>query len=104
MKNPFDLSTIEITRAELNAIHEALVFQEIDITPHAERAANDENIPLVAMLEAVLVGRPVSKDLPANDKNRVPGINFEYEMKDRRWIRVKVAWVDGYFIITVHTI
>jgi hypothetical protein len=104
MPNPFDFSKPEITRAELNAIHEALVFQEIDISPHAEREANAENIPLVALLEAILVGRPISKDLPDNDKNRVPGINFEHKMDDNRWIRTKVAWVDGYFIITVHTI
>ena len=104
MKNPFDFSTTEISRDELSAIHDALVFQEIDISPHAEREAAAENIPLVTLLETILVGRPVSKDLPGNDKKRVPGINFEHQMDDGRWIRVKVAWVDGYFIITVHTI
>jgi hypothetical protein len=46
----------------LNAIHEALIRQEIDITPHAEKAAEDENILLYELLEAILVGAAVSKD------------------------------------------
>jgi hypothetical protein len=104
MKNPFDFSTPEILQSELDAIHEALIFQELDVTPHAEREAAAEKIPLLALLEAVLVGRPVSKDLPKNNLNRVAGINFEHQMDDKRWIRVKVAWVDGFFVITVHTI
>jgi hypothetical protein len=104
MKNPFDFSTLDILQSELDAIHEALIFQELDVTPHAEREALAEKIPLLALLEAVLVGRPVSKDLPKNNLNRVAGINFEHQMDDKRWIRVKVAWVDGFFVITVHTI
>jgi hypothetical protein len=104
MKNPFNFSTSDILQSELDAIHEALIFQELDVTPHAEREAAAEKIPLLALLEAVLVGRPVSKDLPKNSLNRVAGINFEHQMDDKRWIRVKVAWVDGFFVITVHTI
>ena len=104
MNNPFDFSTPIISRAELDAIHEALVFQEIDISTHAQHEAAAENIPLVALLETILVGRPVSKDLPHNAQQRIPGINFEHKMDDNRWIRTKVAWIDGYLIITVHTI
>jgi hypothetical protein len=52
----FDFSTNEILEWELTAIHEALIRQEIDITPHAEKAAEDENILLYELLEAILVG------------------------------------------------
>ena len=104
MKNPFDFSTSQILQIELDQIHKALIFQEIEISPHAEREANAENIPLVAILEAILVGTPVSKDLPNNDHNRTAGINFERQLDDKRWIRTKVSWFDGYVIITVHTI
>jgi hypothetical protein len=88
----------------LNAIHEALIRQEIDITPHAEKAAEDESILLYELLEAILVGAAVSKDLPENTQDRIPGINFEHRTGDGRWIRVKVAHIDGYFVITAHTI
>jgi hypothetical protein len=104
MKNPFDFTTSEILQSELDAIHLAIVYQELDITPHAEREAIAEKIPLVSVLEAVFVGRAVSKDLPDNDLNRVAGINFEHQMDDKRWIRAKVSWIKGFFVITVHTI
>ncbi len=104
MKNPFDFSTSQILQIELDRIHEALIFQEIEISPHAEHEANAENIPLVAILEAILVGTATSKDLPDNAQDCTPGINFERQLDDKRWIRTKVSWFDGYIIITVHTI
>jgi hypothetical protein len=104
MRNPFDFTTVEILDSELNAIHEALIDQAIGMTGHAADEAEIEDIPLVAIFEAILVGSAVSKDLPGNDKSRIPGINFENRMNDGRWIRTKVAWIDNYLIITVHTI
>lgn len=104
MRNPFNFSTPEILQSELDAIHQALMLQEIEISPHAEHEADAENIPLSAMLEAILVGTATSKDLPNNALKRIPGINFERQLDDKRWIRTKVAWFDGLILVTVHTV
>ncbi len=104
MRNPFDFRTAAVLQIELDRIHEALMLQEIEISPHAEQEADAENIPLSALLEAILVGTAISKDLPDNTQKRVPGINFERQLDDKRWIRTKVAWFDGYVVITVHTV
>ena len=104
MRNPFDFSTSEVLKSELDAIHAALERQQISISEHAEIEARAEKISLVYVLEAVLVGTAVSKDLPGNTLKRTPGINFEHKIPDGRWIRTKVAWVGKYLIITVHTI
>jgi hypothetical protein len=100
----FDFSTISILDWELDLIHTALWREEIKIHPHAFAAAQDENIPPVALFEALLLGKAVSKDLPDNALSRKPGINFEYRIPDERWIRVKVTYFDSYVVITVHTI
>jgi hypothetical protein len=101
MPQPFDFTTSEILDWELE---NALDKQEIGITQHAADAATDDNLTLIQLLEAVLVGRPVSKDLPDNKLLRLPGINFEHQTGDARWYRVKVAWVNEYLIITAHTL
>jgi hypothetical protein len=103
-KSGFDFSTSDILEWELNAIHEALIHQEVIISEHAISAAKDDEVPLVQLLEAVLVGTATTKDLPGNVLNRQPGINFEHRVDDRRWIKVKVSWFEGYWIITVHQI
>ncbi len=100
----FDFTTTEILDWELEAIHRALLEKKIIITIHARRAARDDKIGLIELLETILVGIPVSKDLPDNDLQRVPGINYEHRISDQRWIRVKVAWIDKYAIITVYKI
>jgi hypothetical protein len=102
--NGFDFSTPEILDWELDLIHTALWREEIKIHPHAFAAAQDEDIAPVALFEAILLGDPVSKDLPEDESNRKPGINFEYQIPDKRWIRVKVTYFDSYIVITVHTI
>jgi hypothetical protein len=104
MRNPFDFSTPEIQQLELDRIHEALVEQEIGVTEHAEFEASVENISLLDIFETLLVGTATRKDLPRNPLRRVPGINFEHKIADGRWVRVKVAWIDEYLVITVHTI
>ena len=104
MKVPFDFSTNLIFDWELSGIHEALIRQEINLTEHAINTAGDEDIQLVDVLEVILVGTPGSKDLPGNTLNRLPGINFEHRIQDGRFVRVKVAWLDGYWVVTVHTI
>lgn len=104
MPTGFDFSTSEILEWELEFIHTALWHEEIKIHPHAFAAAQDEDIAPVALFEAILLGTAVSKDLPDNNLSRKAGVNFEYQIPDRRWIRVKVSYFDGYIVITVHTI
>ncbi len=100
----FDFSTTEILDWELKNIDNALLREEIGITEHAAFAAKDDGLLLVELLEAILVGTPVSKDLPNNALGRKAGINFEHRIRDKRWIRVKVAWTRGYAIITAYVI
>jgi hypothetical protein len=88
---------------ELQAIHQALVRQEIEISDHAYLEAGSENIPYVAMLEAILVGLPVNKDLLGNPLGQKAGTNFEHRLDDSRWIRVKVSWADRHYVVTTHT-
>ena len=104
MRNPFDYTTSKILKSKLDAIHEALERQQISFSEHAESEARAEKISLVKVLEAILIGTAVGKDLPGNPLKRIPGINFEHKIADGRWIRTKVAWVGKYLIITVHTI
>jgi hypothetical protein len=99
----FDFSTSEILAWELERIHQALLRKQIRIEPHAVTEADNDNIPLVKILEAILVGIPISKDLPNNILNRVPGINFEHR-HETKWFRVKVAFIGQYAVITVHKI
>ncbi len=104
MDRAFDFTTSEILEWELKNIEEALHREEIGITEHAAFAAKDDGIRLFELLEAILVGTAVSKDLPNNDLGRVAGINYEHKVRDRRWIRVKVSWTRGYAIITAYVI
>lgn len=104
MKQGFDFSTAEILAWELELIHTALMREEISITDHARKAARDDNISPVDLLAAILVGLPVNKDLPDNTLKRVAGINFEHRLYDGRWIRIKVAYLGNYAIITAYTI
>ena len=100
----FDFGTAEILEWELEAIHKALMQQKIIIAKHAFDAADDEGIAYTAILETLLVGLAVSKDLPHNPLGRKAGMNFEHLLDDRRWIRVKVSWNGQYFVVTVHTV
>ncbi|NJK44114.1 MAG: hypothetical protein HC933_07320 [Pleurocapsa sp. SU_196_0] len=104
MLEPFDFSTPEILDWELELIHRALDQKNIEITFHALDAASDDDISPVSLLEAILVGLPVSKDLPENNLQQVPGLDFEHRLSDGRWIRVKIAWFGQYTIVTAHQI
>ena len=104
MADAFDFSTSEILDWELEKIHNALLHEAVIITTHARKAARADRVTLVELLEAVLIGTPASKDLPNNQLDRIPGINYEHRIKDGRWIRVKVAWIEEYAVITVYTI
>lgn len=103
MHQGFDFSISEILDWELEAIQRALWQQEIDIDDHAIQRARERGIAAVQLLEAIVFGEAISKDLPGNVLGRVPGVNFEHRL-DSRWIRIKVAFFDGYFIVTVHPV
>lgn len=103
MSDGFDLTTDEILPWELENIQSALEYEAIDITDHAVDEAANDGISITKLLEAILVGRPISKDPPGSRFGRVPGINFEHVLDDGRWYRVKVAWDKGYIVITTHT-
>jgi Domain of unknown function (DUF4258) len=100
----FDFTTSQILDWELEKIHDALIHEEIDVSDHARKAARDDKISPVDLLAAILVGIPVSKDLPDNNLKRVAGINFEHRLHDKRWIRVKIAFINNYIIITAYQI
>jgi hypothetical protein len=68
-------------------------------TDHVIDATGDEDIPLVNVLEVILVGVASSKDLPGNPQARLPRINFEHHIQDGRNVHVKVARLDGYWVI-----
>ena len=102
MKQGFDFSTSEILDWELEAISKSLFAQQLEISPHAYKAAQDEQIPYHAILETIMVGVAVSKDLPDNTLGRQVGINFEYLFVGR-WLRAKVSWEDEYYAVTIHT-
>jgi hypothetical protein len=104
MTDAFDFTTSEILDWELEKIHNALLRKEIIVITHARIAARADRVTLVQLLETVLVGTPVSKDLPDNSLGRVAGINYEHKIADGRWIRVKVAWLEEYAVITVYKI
>jgi hypothetical protein len=80
-----------------------LFAQQLEISPHAYSPARDEHIPYHAILETIMVGVAVSKDLPDNALGRQAGINFEY-LFVARWLRAKVSWDDEYFVVTIHTL
>ena len=103
MMDAFDFTISEILDWELEKIHNALLREEVGISRHAKDAARDDNISLVQLLESILIGTAVSKDLPNNLLERVPGINYEHQIDDR-WIRVKVAWFEGYVVVTAYEI
>jgi hypothetical protein len=100
----FDFSTTEILDWELEAIQRALWRQEIDIDDHAIQRATERGIAAVQLLEAIVFGIAISKDLPGNVLGRVAGVNFEHQLDEGRWIRIKVAFFDNYFIVTVHPV
>ena len=82
MIEPFDFTTNEILDWELEMIQNALDKQEIEITQHAADAAEDDNLTLIQLLEAVLVGVPVSKDLPDNELQRLIHLSLLNDLCD----------------------
>ncbi len=65
--------------------------------------ADEEMIPHPAVRRVVERAKITTKDFDSTGERSV-GVNFEGTIPDRRRIRAKVSWDDGYFVATVHTI
>ena len=102
IEEAFDLTTTTVRKREVALIRIAASEDLIELTAHAEEAADDEAIADELVWRAIERGKPESKDVD-EDAGRQIGINFEDEAGSRR-IRVKVSWRIGYFIATVHTV
>jgi len=101
---PFDLTTTEIHRWEVDAVRAAAVDGTLTLSGHAGKEAAKESIPEAAVFEVVAEGQAVSKDI-GQKANRHNGINFEGKIPDGRRIRVKVGYLADVFVIaTVHGI
>jgi hypothetical protein len=103
LDDAFDLTTPEIQLWELHLIWRALAIGHVDFSPHARRAALDESIPRIGIERVITGGTPRSKDVRLDGPRRV-GINFEGKIASGRQIRVKVSWLGGYVVATVHTL
>jgi hypothetical protein len=99
----FDLSTRKVRKREVALIRVAAMEGLLELTEHAAMAADDESIPYAAVNAVVIGGRAASKDTGEAGDRQI-GINFEGSIPDRRRIRTKVAWQDGYLVVTVHTV
>ena len=99
----FDLTTIDVLQWELELIWRALELDLIHMPRHARRAAEDDSVPFPAVWRIIRDGSPRSKDISDVDDRQI-GINFEGKRRGGGWIRVKVAWLNEYYIATVHAV
>ena len=99
----FDVSTTKIRKGEVALIRVAYDANLLDLTEHAIVEADDEMIPRSSVKRVAGRGKAMSKDVDERLERRI-GINMEGDILDRRRIRTKVSWDDGYFAVTVYTI
>jgi hypothetical protein len=104
VEEAFDLSTRKVRKREVALIRVAASEGLLELTEHAAIEADDESIPYGAVKSVVSRGKAASKDTDDAGGDRQIGINFEGSIPDRRRVRTKVAWQDGYLVVTVHTI
>jgi hypothetical protein len=103
IEEAFDLSTTKVRKREVALIRVAERERLIELTDHAEDAADDEGIDEADIWGAVRRGSAGSKDRDER-RGRQIGVNFEADVRGPRRIRVKVSWNRQYFIPTVHTV
>jgi hypothetical protein len=103
LHDAFDLSTPGIQLWELHLIWRAIEEGLLRFDRHAQGAAIDDAIPTREVERVIIHGRSRSKDIGGNSYRRV-GINFEGRITGGQWIRVKVSWLRGYVVVTVHTL
>jgi hypothetical protein len=66
-------------------------------------AAVDDAIPTSEVERVVVNAGARSKDIGGKPYRRI-GINFEGKVAGGQWIRVKVSWLRGYVVVTVHAL
>jgi len=99
----FDLTTTSIIQWELELIWMAEQLGLLALSTHANRAANDDSIPRMALWRIVRDGIPRSKDIGGNAHRQI-GINFEGKRRGGGWIRAKVTWQHEYIVATCHAL
>jgi hypothetical protein len=103
IQDAFDLTTPEIQLWELHLIWRAAEARLLRFDRHAQGATVDDAIPTSEVERVVVNGRARSKDIGGSPYRRV-GINFEGRIAGGKWIRVKVSWLRGYVVVTVHAL
>ena len=103
IEEAFDLSTTKVRKREVALIRVAEREDLIELTTHAEDAAEDDGIAEADIWGAVRRGSAGPKDCDVRMGRQI-GVNFEADVRGRRRIRVKVSWDREYFIPTVHTV
>ena len=103
IEEAFDLWTARVTKREVALIRAASSANLLKLTEHAAFETDEEMIPHPAVWQVIEHARVRSKDADPAGARSI-GINFEATIPDRRRIRAKVSWDDGYLIVTVHTL
>jgi hypothetical protein len=103
LADAFDLTTPEVQLRELHLIWRAVDERLLRFDRHAQGATVDDAIPTSEVERVVVNGTSRSKDSGESPGRRV-GINFEGRIAGGRWIRVKVSWLGGYVVVTVHAL
>ena len=103
IEEAFDLWTVRVTKREVALIRTAIIWNLLEFTEHAASEVDEEMIPPPAVLGVIERARVKTKDIDASGERAI-GVNFEGTLPDRRRIRSKVSWDDGYLVVTVHTI
>jgi hypothetical protein len=103
IEEAFDIATPAVLQWELELIWGAVELGVLVLSPHAERAAEDDSIPLPAIRRVIRDGVARSKDILPG-RHRHVGINFEGKKRGGGWIRVKVSWLVRYIVATVHAV
>lgn len=104
LSDAFDFSVDHPLSWEIDIIQRAVRDGRYRLLPHAIDRILDRGINARQVRQAILNGTAVSKDLPSNNINRVPGLNFEGTTDDGLTIRVKVTWSAGYAVVTAHEV
>jgi hypothetical protein len=103
LEEAFDITTTNILQWELELVWRAVELRVVLISQHAWQAAKDDSIPIPAIWRIVLDGVTRSKDIVPEDQRKI-GINFEGKKRGGGWARVKVSWLVGYIVATVHAL
>jgi hypothetical protein len=100
----FDLNNPDIQDWEVALIREAAKMGKYTISNHGFERMKERSISSKDVQNVLINGKAVSKDLPGNSLGRKPGINFKGNAMDGRCVNVKVSWVKGYIVVTVHEV